>query len=178
MADDDRLRVCLERTIELDGPRLRLRDWPGRGGPVVHVADPMGPLYDSVVGALAATLAPRYRVLSLQPRDLGTYQVDAADLLAMLDTFGFRAPVLVGERLGCVAAVLVAAWHAGRVAALVLVEPRYAAPATDDARSLALLQCPPDWSALLARVMCPVLVVGSAESEVPRIGRFLDGVCG
>jgi pimeloyl-ACP methyl ester carboxylesterase len=178
VADDDRLRVCLERTVELEGPRLRVRDWPGHRGPVVHVQDPAGPPASSFVEAFAASVAPRYRVLSLQPRDSGTYQVDAADLLAMLDTFGFRAPVLLGERLGCVPALLVAAWHPDRMAGLVLVDPLYAAPLADDVRSRALLDCPPDWPRLRARILCPVLETGSGASVGEEIRRFLDDVCG
>jgi pimeloyl-ACP methyl ester carboxylesterase len=192
VADDDRLRVCLERTVELEGLQLRVRDWPGRRGPVIHVPDPTVRLGSSVVDTLAAMLPPRYRVLSLQPRDLGTYQLDAADLLAMLDTLGFRAPVFVGERLGCVAALVVAAWYPGRVAGLVLVDPLYAAPPADavrghatndagpladDVRSLALVDCPPDWARLRARILCPVLETSSAlVATETRL--FLDRVCG
>ena len=129
--DDHRLRVCLERTIELAEVRLRLRDWPGLAGPIVHVPDPLS-ADESFVEAIAATMAQRYRVLSLRPRGASPYQVDAADLLAMLDQFGFATPVLVAERLGCVAALLVAAWHAdGRVAGLVLIDPTYDPPRSD-----------------------------------------------
>jgi pimeloyl-ACP methyl ester carboxylesterase len=179
VADEDRLRVCLERTIELEGLRMRVREWPGRRGPVVHVPDPRGLVDDAVIESLAASLAPRYRVLSLRARrHPSTYQVDAADVLALLDTFGFRAPVLVGEGLGCVAALLVGAWYPGRVAGLVLVRPRYAAPPSEGVRSLALLDCPPDLPRLRARITCPVLVEDSVAAVVQGIGRFLDTACG
>jgi pimeloyl-ACP methyl ester carboxylesterase len=179
VADDDRLRVCLERTIELEGLRMRVREWPGRRGPVVHVPDPVGLVQDAVIDSLAVSVAPRYRVLSLRARgNPSTYQVDAADVLALLDTFGFRAPVLVGEGLGCVAALIVAAWYAERVAGLVLVSPRSAAPPSETVRSLALLDCPPDLPRLHARITCPVLVEDSVAALVQGIGRFLDTVCG
>ena len=170
--DDWRLRVCLDRTIELDGVRLRLRDWPGRGGPLVHVPDPLAP-EDSLVRAVAEMLAPRYRVLSVEPRGASAYQVDAADLLATLDQFGFTTPVLVAERLGCVAALLVAAWHPSRVAGLVLVEPAYDPLPSDSLLARALKDCPPDWAALRGAVECPVLVLPRASGFLEDLETFL-----
>jgi pimeloyl-ACP methyl ester carboxylesterase len=174
-ANDDPLRVDLSRTVELEGPRLQLREWPGQRGPLVHVPDPRAPAESSCIAALADGLAPQYRVLSLQPRGVGTYQVDAADLLAMLDAFGFRAPVLLAEGLGCVPAVLVAAWYARRIAGLVLVDPEYQTQRSEgDVRAYALTDCPPDWAALRARLSCPVLVVSAAERVVKQVGQFLE----
>jgi len=93
----------------------------------------------------------------------------------VLDAFGFRAPVLVGEGLGCVAAVLVAAWHSGRIAGLVLVEPIYETPRSEgDVRAYALIDCPPDWAGLRARLTCPVLVLSAAETIVEQVGQFLE----
>jgi pimeloyl-ACP methyl ester carboxylesterase len=165
---DDRLRVCLKRVLELDAARLSLRDWPGFGGPLVHVPDPLSPA-DGVVEALAGELAPKYRVLSLSPRPRQPYQVAAADLLGLLDQFGFLKPVLVGERLGCVPALLIAAWHPERVAGLVLVDPTYDAPASDTTsiEAHALRDCPADWPALRSFVQCRVLAV-AWHRETPR----------
>src|SRR5262249_57202978 len=84
--EDESLRVCLDRTIELEAVPLRLRDWPGLSGPLVHVPDPLE-RSDELVLALAASFAPAYRVLSLEPRATFGYQVDAADLLGALDLF-------------------------------------------------------------------------------------------
>jgi len=179
---DRRLRVCpryatlrgvhLERTVELAEVRLRLREWPGLAGPLVHVPDPLT-ADDSLVLALAEALAQRYRVLSVTPRGASPYQVDAADLMAVLDQFGFASPVLVGEGLGCVAALLVAAWYVGRVAGLVLIEPTYTVPPLDCLEARALSDCPPDWTSLRRTVECPVLVVPERASAAEHVGEFV-----
>lgn len=179
---DRRLRVCpssatlrgvhLERTIELAEVRLRLREWPGVAGPLVHVPDPLS-VDDGFAQGLAEVFAPRYRVLSVQPRGASPYQVDACDLLALLDQFGFASPVLIAEGLGCVAAVLVAAWHVDRVAGLVLVEPVYAPPLADGVPARALRDCPPNWPSLREAVQCAVLDVPRTAAVVD-IERFLD----
>jgi pimeloyl-ACP methyl ester carboxylesterase len=159
---DDPLRVCLDRRIELDNVRLRVRDWPGRAGPLVHVPDPLF-LTDSLVDGLAAALAPRYRVLSVSSRGDAPYQVDVVDLVGVLSQFGFRTPVLVGERLGCVAALVAAAWYPDRVAGLILVDPVHDPPRSETVAARVLRDCPPDWSRLHAAVRCPIL-----ESAGPR----------
>jgi pimeloyl-ACP methyl ester carboxylesterase len=171
--DDRRLRVCLERTIELAEVRLRLRDWPGFAGPIVHVPDPLS-ADATLVEAVAAALAPRFRVLSLEPRAASPYQVHAADLLAALDQFGFETPVLVAEGLGCVAALLVAAWHTRRVAGLVLIDPTYDPPLSDGIAARAVKDCPPDWGALRRAVTCAVLVLQRSSAAVAGVAEFLD----
>jgi pimeloyl-ACP methyl ester carboxylesterase len=160
---DDWLRVCLERTVELDNVRVRVRDWPGRAGPLVHVADPVSPV-DSVVERVAAALAPRYRVLSFASRGEAPYQVDVLDLIGVLSQFGFRTPVLLGERLGCVTALVAAAWYPDRVAGLVLVDPLYEAPQSEDMAARALRDCPPDWPSVRAALRCPVLESNALEA--------------
>src|SRR5438874_361468 len=153
---DDRLRVCLERTVELDNVRLRVRDWPGRAGPLVHVPDALVSA-DSVVERVAAALAPRYRVLSVAARGEAPYQVDVLDLIGVLSQFGFRTPVLLGERLGCVTALVAAAWYPDRVAGLILVDPAYDPPADEGVAARALRDCPPDWPSVRSALRCPVL---------------------
>ncbi|HEV7664075.1 MAG TPA: alpha/beta hydrolase [Chloroflexota bacterium] len=172
--EDPRLRVCLERTVELGAVRLALRDWPGLAGPLVHVADPFSPASETP-SVLAEALVPIYRVVSLSPRGNSPYQVDTSDLLGTLDQFGFVEPTLVGERLGCVAALLLAAWYPERVGRLVLIDPTYDPPASDNIAARALLDCPPDWPALRARTRCPVLVVRWSASSVGEITTFLSG---
>jgi pimeloyl-ACP methyl ester carboxylesterase len=169
---DDHLRVCLERTVELEAVRLRLRDWPGLNGPLVHVPDPVSP-DDQVVGALAARLAPRFRVLSLEPRAEFGYQVDTADLLGMLDQFGFEAAVLVGERLGGLTALLVAAWHPDYVGRLILIDPTCEAPPIECVAAHALRDCPPDWASLQQAIRCPVLELAWDASAPQRVEEFL-----
>jgi pimeloyl-ACP methyl ester carboxylesterase len=172
--DDDRLRVCLERTVELWPVQLRLRDWPGFGGaPVVHAPDPLL-ASDEVIQALAGRLAPRCRVLSLEPRQGQPYQVAAADLLGVLDQFGFSEPVLVGEGLGCLSALLVATWHPDRVGRLVLIDPSDTAPVSEGLEARALRDCPPDWPSLREAVRCPLLTVDWSTSALASIERFLS----
>jgi pimeloyl-ACP methyl ester carboxylesterase len=155
-AQDERLRgVCLERIVDLDNVRLRLRDWPGHGGPLVHVPDPL--IASPVIERIAASMAPRYRVVSLSTRASVAYQVHATDLLEVLRQFGFTAPVLVGEGLGCLTALIVAAWYPTHVSALILVEPTYAPPPGDTLEARALRDCPPDVVRLRSAVRCPVL---------------------
>ena len=160
---DDRLRVCLERTVELDNVRLRVRDWPGRAGPLVHVPDPLSSA-DSVVERVAAALAPRYRVLSVAPRGDAPYQVDVVDLIGVLSQFGFRTPVLLGERLGCVTALLAAAWYPDRVAGLILADPVYDPPASEEVAARALRDCSPDWSSVRSALRCRVLESNALEA--------------
>jgi pimeloyl-ACP methyl ester carboxylesterase len=146
---------------------LRVRDWPGWGGPLVHVPDPLAP-DDGVVGALSAALAPRYRVLSVTPRGSSPYQVDMFDVLGVLNQLGFEQPVLVGERLGCVPVMLIGAWHPSRVAGLVLIEPSYVAPVGNSVEARTLRECPPDWPKLRAASGGRSLHVERVDGDLPR----------
>jgi len=150
--DDAPLRVCLARTLELTGVSLQFHDWPGLGRAIVCFA-----LGSDLAPVLAAAFAPRYRVLGLAPREGVSYQTDAADLEALLSAFGFEQPLLVGEGVGAVAPLLVAAWWPSLVGALLLVAP--AREAAHGIEGRGLRECPPDWDALLALVRCPVRVL-------------------
>jgi hypothetical protein len=163
----DRLQgVCLDRIVELDNVRLRLRDWPGVAGQVVHIADPSR---DSrLVERIAATLAPRYRVLSITPRADYPYQVHVVDLVGVLTQFGFDCPFVVAEERACAIALLLAAWYAERidVRGLTLVDAPTAAPDGDSVADRAWRDCPPDWPALRRRVTCPVFEGRSCDSSL------------
>ncbi len=165
---------------------MRVRDWPGLAGPLVHVPEPLSsassassvdsvldglahvpdPLSvaHSVIDGLADALAPRYRVLSVSSRGDAPYQVDAGDLIGVLSQFGFRTPVLVGERLGCVTALVAAAWYPDRVAGLILANPVYDPPRSETVAARALRDCPPDWSRLRAALRCRVLENSAPEA--------------
>jgi pimeloyl-ACP methyl ester carboxylesterase len=164
---DPRLRVCLERIIELDNVRVRLRDWHGYRGPLIHVAHPTDK--PSIVEALATTLAPHWRVLSVSSRPDVAYQVAVADLVGVLDQFGFVRPVVLGEQLSCHTVLILAAWYPTRVGTVILVEPQYARPTGDTLEARALRDCPPDWPQLRANVRCPIFVA----ADVPDVERFL-----
>jgi pimeloyl-ACP methyl ester carboxylesterase len=150
--------VCLERTIELDNVRLPVRDWPGREGPLVHVPDAL--TRSSFIEGVAA-FTPGYRVLSVSPRD-AAYQVQAFDVVGVLAQFGFAAPIVVGEGLGCAAALLVAAWYPERVGGLVLLDARYQSSG-DSQLERSLRECPPDVEVLRREVQCPVLETDSVD---------------
>ncbi len=151
--------TCLTRSVDLD-VCISLRDWPGISGPVVHLPDPF--VSSSFVDDLAGRIAPQFRVLSISPRPHAPYQLTASDLVQVLDQFGFETPILVGEGLGCLPSLLVAAWHPERVHGLVLVSKRCEAP-QDSIEARALRDCPPDWDALFARVTCPRVEATSVE---------------
>lgn len=119
----------LGRDVQLAGIRLRVHDWPGKRGPVVCLPGQTasGRSFDG----LATALAPAWRVFAVDPRGRGEsarprtgygYQVLVADVMALLDQFGFEQPVLVGHSYGAIVALLVAAWYPERVGALVLVD--------------------------------------------------------
>jgi len=129
----------------------------------VHIPDPFSP--SSVLRAVAARLAPGYRVLSLSPRGGVPYQVSCLDLLATLDQFGFMEPVLVGERLGNVPALVLAAWYA-RARGLILVDPIDDAPPGDSIEARAVRDCPPDWARLHDALRCPARVLRSDSDSV------------
>jgi pimeloyl-ACP methyl ester carboxylesterase len=179
------LRVCLDRTVELEAARLRLRDWPGLDGPLVHVPDPFfADVFadacadvcadDSVLEELAAALAPAYRLLSLTPRNAQGYQVAAADLLGVLDQFGFVKPILIAERSGCAPALLVAAWHPGRIGKVVLIDAAYDPPDSARIEAQSLRDCPVNWSAVRNSVDCPVLDLTWHALAMARLQNFLD----
>lgn len=94
-------------------------------------------------------------------------------MLGALNQFGFTSPVLLGEGLGCVVGLLLAAWFPDRFGGLVLCEPGYASEGGGlVARSLR--DCPPDVTALHNAVTCPMLIA----SGVPEIETFLSSLHG
>lgn len=119
----------LAREMMLGPLRLRLHEWPGSQEVVVCLPGitANGRTFD----VLGSQLAPSWRVLALDPRGRGEsdkprhgygYQVHVADLLSILDQFGFDRAVLVGHSYGAVIALLAAAWCPERVRGLVLVD--------------------------------------------------------
>jgi pimeloyl-ACP methyl ester carboxylesterase len=92
------------------------------------------------------------------------------DLLGVLDQFGFLQlqPVLLGEGLGCLPVVLVAAWYPQRVGSLILVDPTLHSVG-DDVGAMSLRECPPDWPTLRARVACEVLELSDDPSLLARL---------
>ena len=156
--DDARLAVRLDREVVLAPVRLLVREWPGHRGPLVitwpaAMPDP-------------SPLAPRWRVLSLSPRAEVPYQVQAWDILGLLDQFGFAKPVLLGGP----PALMVAACFPRAVAGLALVESHALPPGPD------LLDCPSDLGALRTRLTCPVLDVPVPVLPA-MLAALLDAAC-
>jgi len=134
--------------------------------PVGDLTDPFAP--SSLVERLAARLAPTHRVLSVTPREGVAYQVAAADFLGVLDQFGFASPILVGERVGCVPLVLVAAWYPERLGGVILVDPTSEPPTVHGSgpEAWSLRDCPPDLGALQARLTCKVLETSAQSADL------------
>jgi pimeloyl-ACP methyl ester carboxylesterase len=142
---------------ELAPTELHFRDWPGFGGPLIHIPDPFAA--SDLAERIAAALAPRVRAISLEPRPDVSYQTDAEDLRGFLNTFGFPQPVLLGEGYGCVAPLLVALWHPTLVAGVVLVTPVTTPPCgLTGLAARGLRECPLDWSTVSQSLACPLLV--------------------
>jgi len=93
-----------------------------------------------------AHLAPRHRVLQVEPREGVSAAGQAQDLIDLLHAFGFEAPVLIGG----LAVVLAAVWQPGLVGAIVVADPL-----DDDIF---------DVPALLKRVQVPLLTFDALEA--------------
>jgi pimeloyl-ACP methyl ester carboxylesterase len=159
----DPLRVALDREVELAPVVLSVRDWPGLGGPLLHVRDPLRA--SNSAPELAATFAPEHRVLSVHLRPEVAYQVSADDLAGLVRQFGFSSLVVVAERLACLPAALLAAWHPERVASLVLISPSSTARCAEQPLLPSLQDCPPDWPRLRQRLRCSVLELEHLDLE-------------
>jgi pimeloyl-ACP methyl ester carboxylesterase len=90
----------------------------------------------------------------------------ATDIVGILSQFGFTTPVVVGEGVGCVPVVVVAAWYPERLGRVLLVDPNAAPPDGDDAAAWSLRDCPPDWRALRARLTRGVLEVPADDPSL------------
>jgi pimeloyl-ACP methyl ester carboxylesterase len=150
--------VWLERSIELDNVRLTVRDWPGHGRPIIHVADPLRE--SSLLEQFGAFLPPRYRLVSVSPRPDQPYQVLVADLHGLFAQFGFQDVGVVAEGLSCASARLLAAWYPELVHALVLLDEQL--PEGDALLARSLRDCPP----LRHPLACPVVELASTGTAV------------
>ena len=121
-----------ERTVIVDGLRVRLWEWPGAGRPVVLLHGLLGsPAY---LEPLARVLQARHRVLAIElPGHGGSDRLRpfgfeaAADLLAdAAEAAGVKRPLVLGHSMG---AALAVAWAARRpVSGLVAASPIGMAP--------------------------------------------------
>jgi pimeloyl-ACP methyl ester carboxylesterase len=154
--------------------RIPLLDWPGYAGPLLHVADPFAP-DPGLAGQLAAALSPAYRVLSIAPRADCPYQAQVDDLRRVLLQFGFESPILISAGFGVAIVVPLAAWYPELVGSLVLINPSYRPPDAESVAARALRDCPPDWTALTARLRGPTLTLDSTRPDLlAQLRTFLE----
>jgi pimeloyl-ACP methyl ester carboxylesterase len=120
----------IEHFAAPDGRRLAYRDSGGDGAPILCLAGLTrnGRDFD----ALAAHLAPRYRVIRLDARGRGeseraevpeqeyTVPVETGDALALLGHLGLGSAAVIGTSRGGITGMSMAAGAPGSVAALVL----------------------------------------------------------
>jgi pimeloyl-ACP methyl ester carboxylesterase len=83
-----------------------------------------------------------------------------------MDQFGLRQGVMLAEGLGCVTALILAAWYAERVRVLALSDPLYECPADDSLLAQSLRDCPPDWRAVRGNVTCRVVELESRSATL------------
>jgi hypothetical protein len=71
--------------------------------------------------------------------------------------------------------LLLAAWHPGRMARLVLIDATFAAQRhLESSEARALRDCPPDWPALRRAVHRPLLDLRWTDTALDTLGTFLQ----
>src|SRR2546426_9830623 len=126
------------RFVEIDGLRLSFLEWGIAGCPVIcflHGGSAHAHWFDLV----APAFVDRFHTIALDQRGHGesdwatppAYATEnfAADLLGVIDAFGWRQVALVGHSMGGHNAMSFSAWHPDRVSALVIVDSRPVIPA-------------------------------------------------
>jgi pimeloyl-ACP methyl ester carboxylesterase len=137
VSDGFACETARSRRLELNGLALQVREWgapASTGILLLHGGAAHGHWFDRVAPALAA----RRHVAALDQRGHGesdwarppAYATEdfAADVAAAVKRLGWREAVLVGHSMGGHNAMACAAWHPGRVRALVVVDARPAIP--------------------------------------------------
>jgi esterase len=119
-----------DRHVIVDGFRLHLLDWDGDGPPLLFLHG--GALTAHSWDFVCRELRARYRCLALDQRGHGDsewspeldYGVDAhvRDIAGVVAVLELGRPVLIGQSLGAINALSVAARHPDLPAALVLVD--------------------------------------------------------
>jgi len=127
-----------KRTVKVGGLRLNVLEWGIAGRPplcFLHGGSAHAHWFDLV----APAFVDRFHTIALDQRGHGesdwatppAYATEnfAADLLGVIDAFGWRQVALVGHSMGGHNAMSFAAWHPDRVSALVIVDSRPVIPA-------------------------------------------------
>jgi pimeloyl-ACP methyl ester carboxylesterase len=126
-----------KRSVVVGGLRLSFLEWGTAGRPVLcflHGGSAHAHWFDVVTPAFI----DRFQVIALDQRGHGesqwaeppAYATEnfAADLLGFIDTLGWERVALIGHSMGGHNAMSFAAWHPGRVSALVIVDSRPTIP--------------------------------------------------
>lgn len=115
--------------VTVHGVRLAYREWPGQRGPVLCLPHLTG--HKGSFDALAARLAPAYRVIAVDLRGRGEsdkpaegygFAYHARDVLGLATALGLEAFALIGHSFGATAAVYLASVHPERVRAVVMLD--------------------------------------------------------
>lgn len=126
------------RSLRVGALALNALEWGEPGRPALcflHGGSAHAHWFDAVVPALT----DRYHILSLDQRGHGASQWAptpayatedfASDLLGVLDAMGWARTTVIGHSMGGHNAMAFAAWHAGRVERLVVIDSRPSIPA-------------------------------------------------
>ncbi len=128
----------VERTVVSDGVRLVAHDFGGPGAPVVLLHGLAG--HSGEWDTAVEWMREQYRVVALDQRGHGASEhrpADAsraayvADVVAVLGELGLANAILVGQSLGGLTAMLVAAARPDLVRALVMIEAGPGDPSPD-----------------------------------------------
>jgi pimeloyl-ACP methyl ester carboxylesterase len=119
------------RVVEANGLRLRLHEWGAPGHRPVLLLHSLA-AHSHWWDWTAPLLAERFTVTALDLRGHGgsgwsdppTYRAAnyAADIVAVLDLLGWRAPIVIGHSLGGYVGAYQAARHPDRVGALIIAD--------------------------------------------------------
>ncbi|MFQ5828694.1 MAG: alpha/beta fold hydrolase [Candidatus Methylomirabilia bacterium] len=126
------------RVLSVNGLELHALEWGVIGRPgllFLHGGSAHAHWFDAV----APAFADRFHLLSLDQRGHGesrwpdppAYDTEhfCDDLCVVLDALGWERTILVGHSMGGHNAMVFAAWHSERIAALVIVDSRPSIPA-------------------------------------------------
>jgi pimeloyl-ACP methyl ester carboxylesterase len=128
----------LEHTVTRDGVRLIVKDSGGDGDPIVLLHGLAG--HAAEWNAIAKLLGSRFRVIALDQRGHGASErhpedvsraAYVADVAAVVDHLGLKKPVLLGQSLGGLTAILAAAEYPDMFSALIVVEAGPGGPYPD-----------------------------------------------
>jgi esterase len=128
--DPARASLPQSRHLVVDGFRLHVLDWGGAGHPLLFLHG--GALSAHSWDLVCLALRDRFRCVAVDQRGHGDsewspgldYATDAyvRDIAGLIDRLELERPILIGQSLGAVNALVYAARHRDRLAGLVMVD--------------------------------------------------------